>query len=139
MANDELKTEFTMSDKDYGNYTALRISLMSNTQQQRTLRNLARAKNQKAQGQNSTSNYAVDSFTWHRRVRLSRESRMMHLIRAYLKGTPYSAIEGVLREHTLPVLQLLFLYGNKSFADMIGDPAEFLKWAGYSEPDAMLG
>jgi hypothetical protein len=135
MDKDKETAKFSMSDTDYGNYVGLRIQANSIAQQQRILRNLARVANQRASGQNSTGNVLADRFSWHRRIKLAREARITHLIRAFIKGTPYSAVEHKLTVHTIPPLELMFMYASKGLTDMIGDVGEFLKWLGYAGPD----
>lgn len=126
-------TGFSMSDTDYGNYIGLRIQANSIAQQQRILRNMARAANHRTDGKNSTGNVLADRLTWHRRIKLAREARITHLIRAYLKGTPYSAVESKLTVHTIEPLHLLFTYGTEGMSSMVNDMGDFLKWVGYTD------
>jgi len=81
---------------------ALKFAVLSNTQQQRILLNMARAARKRlTEGSNKNEADLIKAFDHRRRVTLSRESRATHLIRAFLKGTPYHQVEKGLRKHTL--------------------------------------
>ncbi len=82
---------------------ALRLSHLSVMQQQRALKKLAQqqrvySKANKANAESAEAN----TYDWHRKVRLAREARAYNLIRGYLKGLPYKAIEQNLKSSTLP-------------------------------------
>lgn len=81
---------------------SLRLSHLSVMQQQRALRNLARAcrmrnKEKLLNGESQEAN----TYDWHRNVRLKREARAYNLIRAYLKGIPYKKVEQSLKSTTV--------------------------------------
>lgn len=81
---------------------SLRLSHLSVMQQQRALRNLARAcrmrnKEKLLNGESQEAN----TYDWHRNVRLKREARAYNLIRAYLKGIPYKQVEQSLKPTTI--------------------------------------
>ena len=84
---------------------ALRLSHLSVMQQQRALRNLARAcrMRNKEKLLNAESQEA-NTYDWHRNVRLKREARAYNLIRAYLKGIPYKQVEQSLKPTTITPL-----------------------------------
>lgn len=103
----DTNTKFSMSDADHANWLALKVSVLSIAQQQRTLKRLARDESMKrTEGQNTKSTTLIDRYTWHRKVRLAREARLHHLIRAFLKGSPYEKVEHKLKEGTLDVISL---------------------------------
>lgn len=81
---------------------SLRLSHLSVMQQQRALRNLARAcrMRNKEKLLNAESQEA-NTYDWHRNVRLKREARAYNLIRAYLKGIPYKQVEQKLKDTTI--------------------------------------
>ncbi len=81
---------------------ALRLSHLSVMQQQRALKALAQKqrkynKDNKANAESAEAN----TYDWHRKVRLAREARAYNLIRGYLKGLPYKAIEQNLKPSTM--------------------------------------
>ena len=81
---------------------SLRLSHLSVMQQQRALKNLARAcrmrnKEKLLNGESQEAN----TYDWHRNVRLKREARAYNLIRAYLKGIPYRKVEQSLKPTTI--------------------------------------
>ena len=98
---------------------SLRLSHMSVMQQQRALRNLARAcrmrnKEKLLNGESQEAN----TYDWHRNVRLKREARAYNLIRAYLKGIPYKQVEQSLKPTTItPFRCLEYTSGGTMFSD----------------------
>lgn len=87
---------------------SLRLSHLSVMQQQRALRNLARAcrmrnKEKLLNGESQEAN----TYDWHRNVRLKREARAIHLFRAYLKGTPYKSVERNLKSSTMKAWRIV--------------------------------
>lgn len=87
---------------------SLRLSHLSE-QQQRALRNLARAcrmrsKEKLLNGESQEAN----TYDWHRNVRLKREARAYNLIRAYLKGIPYKQVEQSLKPTTIMPQQAIW-------------------------------
>ena len=126
---DEPDQKFSMDDKQYADYCALKFKHYSIVEQQRLMRKLAHARNVRAAGQNSTSSDFVNRATWHSRVKLSREARIIHLFRAFLKGTPYKVVEQKLKDHTLTPMVLHFQYGSWS-DEFVVDTDKFLVWLG---------
>jgi hypothetical protein len=110
---------------------------VSIAQQQRTLKRLARDAMVKTAGQNTKSTALVDKYTWHRRVRLSREARLQHLIRAYLKGVPYEKVEHKLVANSLEVLSLMLMIGTNLNLYELLNQSSFLLWAGYGVHDIL--
>ena len=95
---------------------SLRLSHLSVMQQQRALRNLARAcrMRNKEKLLNAESQEA-NTYDWHRNVRLKREARAYNLIRAYLKGIPYKQVEQSLKPTTITASTVLAGYGPYMF------------------------
>ncbi len=92
---------------------ALRLSHLSVMQQQRALKALAQKqrkynKDNKANAESAEAN----TYDWHRKVRLAREARAYNLIRGYLKGLPYKAIEQNLKPSTLSPDVVLYCLGE---------------------------
>lgn len=87
---------------------SLRLSHLSVMQQQRALRNLARAcrMRNKEKLLNAESQEA-NTYDWHRNVRLKREARAYNLIRAYLKGIPYKQVEQSLKPTTITAIMAI--------------------------------
>jgi hypothetical protein len=107
---------------------ALRLSHLSVLQQQRALKALAqkqRAYN-KANKANAESAEA-NTYDWHRKVRLAREARGYNLIRGFLKGLPYSAIEQSNKASTISPL-VAISYANGMLKDQIGMFSDMMKW-----------
>ena len=87
---------------------ALRLSHLSVMQQQRALKNLARACRMRNKEKLLNAESAeANTYDWHRKVRLAREARAYNLIRGYLKGLPYKAIEQNLKPSTLSASSLI--------------------------------
>lgn len=81
----------------------IRLSHLSVMQQQRALKNLARACRMRNKEKLLNAESAeANTYDWHRKVRLAREARAYNLIRGYLKGIPYKSIEQSLKPSTLP-------------------------------------
>ena len=102
---------------------SLRLSHLSVMQQQRSLRNLARAcrMRNKEKLLNAESQEA-NTYDWHRNVRLKREARAYNLIRAYLKGIPYKQVEQSLKPTTImPDAALVIASGSLYYDDKIFD------------------
>lgn len=105
---------------------SLRLSHLSVMQQQRALRNLARAcrmrnKEKLLNGESQEAN----TYDWHRNVRLKREARAYNLIRAYLKGIPYKQVEQSLKPTTITPNACL---DCSSAALLLFDWSEYDKW-----------
>lgn len=90
---------------------ALKFAALGVTQQQRIMKTLA--KKARAYAQNKENNNGekkelaasnAKQYEWQRRVRLAREARAIHLVRAFLKGTPYARVENSLKFHTMKPL-----------------------------------
>ena len=84
-----------MSDTRYVDYIAATISHLSVIQQQRIMARLVQLRRVK-QASNQKDDLSEDfdhRLVWQQRVRLSREARMKHLIRAFMKGQPYKEVE----------------------------------------------
>ena len=92
-----------MNDLQMTERHALKFTALGITQQQRVMKRLANAARAyaKESQQNSVSAQA-NHYDWQRKVRLSREARAVHLIRAFLKGVPYYRVENSLKFHTRP-------------------------------------
>ncbi len=104
---------------------SLRLSHLSVMQQQRALRNLARAcrmrnKEKLLNGESQEAN----TYDWHRNVRLKREARAYNLIRAYLKGIPYKQVEQSLKPTTITAG---FVMANSSACTWFSDEEEYSK------------
>jgi hypothetical protein len=81
---------------------ALKFAGLAVVQQQRIMKRLANAARIYAASQQKNANsLEAQHYDWQRRVRLSRESRAIHLVRAFLKGTPYHKVENGNRFHTM--------------------------------------
>lgn len=87
---------------------ALKFAALGVAQQQRIMKALA--KKARVYAQNKENNNAekkeaaaasAKQYDWQRRVRLAREARAIHLVRAFLKGTPYAKVENSLKFHTM--------------------------------------
>ncbi len=80
---------------------ALRLSHLSVMQQQRALKALAqKQRNYNKRTKANAESAEANTYDWHRKVRLAREARAYNLIRGYLKGLPYKAIEQNLKPST---------------------------------------
>jgi hypothetical protein len=113
---------------------ALRLSHLSVMQQQRALKALAqkqRAYN-KANKANAESSEA-NTYDWHRTVRLAREARAYNLIRGYLKGIPYKAIEDKLKPSTISPHELLTFIIQPY--NMVNNFQEYVKLFDWIEAD----
>jgi hypothetical protein len=100
---------------------SLRLSHLSVMQQQRALRNLARAcrMRNKEKLLNAESQEA-NTYDWHRNVRLKREARAYNLIRAYLNGIPYKQVEQSLKPTTITphlILTVWFYQGRGDYEE----------------------
>lgn len=98
---------------------SLKLSHLSVMQQQRALRNLARACRMRNKKKLLNAESAeANTYDWHRKVRLAREARAYNLIRAYLKGIPYKQVEQNLKPTTItPFRCLEYTSGGTMFAD----------------------
>jgi hypothetical protein len=87
---------------------ALRLSHLSVMQQQRALKALAKKqRNYNKRTKANAESAEANTYDWHRKVRLAREARAYNLIRGYLKGLPYKAIEQNIKPSTIhPALVL---------------------------------
>lgn len=86
---------------------ALKFAALAVQQQQRIMKKLAQkarafASNKENNNAEAKASAALDAkqYEWQEKVRLSREARAIHLIRAFLKGTPYLKVEQSLCFHT---------------------------------------
>lgn len=81
---------------------ALKFAALSVVQQQRAMKKLAASARafSKASLENADS-LEAQHYDWQRRVRLSRESRAINLVRAFLKGVPYKMVENSTKFHTM--------------------------------------
>ncbi len=93
---------------------ALRLSHLSVTQQQRALKKLAQQQRSynKANKANAESD-EVNTYDWHRKVRLAREARAWNIVRGYLKGLPYKAIENNLKPSTIEAVRVMSYIGGR--------------------------
>jgi hypothetical protein len=132
----ENQTDFIISAENYADYCATKIAHLSIIKQQRLLKKLAISVNKKAQGQNAVSNPLFDRLTWQRKIKLSRESRIHHLICAYLKGIPYSKVEHKLNHNTIDPLTLVLYYASHALTETI-QMSDFLNWAGYDKYETL--
>lgn len=108
---------------------ALRLSHLSVMQQQRALKALAQKqrtynKHTKANAESAEAN----TYDWHRKVRLAREARAYNLIRGYLKGLPYKAIEQSLKPSTPTPLAVMTISGMFKMEDFWGEWDKFEAW-----------
>jgi hypothetical protein len=108
---------------------ALRLSHLSVMQQQRALKALAQKqrkynKDNKANAESAEAN----TYDWHRKVRLAREARAYNLIRGYLKGLPYKAIEQSLKPSTATPVSLVTIYGMFKMDDFNTEWDKFYDW-----------
>lgn len=120
---------YSMTDEQYADYYAETLNHMSIIIRQRILKKLVRsravfARENKLNTANSTFS---DRLMWQTRVKLSRESRLSHLYRAFLKGTPYKVVEQSNKDHTLPPLVLAVEYG-KGADEYSFDFNHFILW-----------
>lgn len=80
---------------------ALKFASLAVVQQQRIMKKLAhQARSHAVATQKNAESAEANHYDWHRRVRLSRESRALNLVRAFLKGIPYKKVESSLKFHT---------------------------------------
>lgn len=87
---------------------ALKFSVLGVTQQQRAMKKLANAaRAYAASQQKNASSLEANHYDWQRHVRLSREARALHLIRAFLKGVPYNRVEQSNNFHTRPAATIV--------------------------------
>ena len=108
---------------------SLRLSHLSVMQQQRALRNLARAcrmrnKEKLLNGESQEAN----TYDWHRNVRLKREARAYNLIRAYLKGIPYKQVEQSLKPTTTTAANCFGLCSAKILIKPWEEYYKFYEW-----------
>ncbi len=96
---------------------ALKFTALAITQQQRILKKLANqarlfASNKENNNAAHKEAAAADAkhYDWQVKVRLSREARAVHLIRAFLKGLPYLRVENSLKYHTRPAALIVQEY-----------------------------
>jgi len=111
---------------------ALKFALLGVMEQQRILRKLessARAYHTKcvAEGKNEENVKQADIYAWHRRVKLSREARAIHLYRSFLKGVPYRRVEQSLTEHSLDPIMVFRDYFSQVFLGK-DEWENFCKW-----------
>lgn len=128
MDNDKKQPDrqYSMDDKTYVDYCAATLRHDAIIQQQRIMRRLAQSKARVA-GQNSPASDFANRAMWQARVKLSREARMAHLTRAFLKGIPYKVVEQSTKDSTINPMRLRLLHC--SIADMaIVKHNAFRKW-----------
>ena len=109
---------------------ALKFAGLAVVQQQRIMRKLANAARAHARDNLKNAESAeANHYDWHRRVRLSREARAIHLIRAFLKGTPYNRVEQTNCFHTLPPSIIVTDYGPFTYVVQVeGFNKQFNDW-----------
>lgn len=109
---------------------AYKFDLLSKEQQMRTLKKMEQARRKWAkENKNNQMPAEAEVFSYHRRVKLSREARAIHLFRCFLKGTPYIKVEQKLREHTLfPEFLVLTYLSGDNFVE--AQQKEFGIWMG---------
>lgn len=107
---------------------SLRLSHLSVIQQQRALKNLARACRMRNKEKLLNAESAeANTYDWHRKVRLAREARAYNLIRGYLKGIPYKQVEQKLRDTTITA-HTCFDYSSAILAVVYGK-----NWEGWDK------
>ena len=107
---------------------ALRLSHLSVMQQQRALKALAKKQRtyNKANKANAESAEA-NTYDWHRKIRLAREARGYNLVRGFLKGLPYKAIEQSNKSSTMhPIMALS--YTNCALKDEANMWVKIVSW-----------
>ncbi len=108
---------------------ALRLSHLSVMQQQRALKKLAQQQRAYSKATKANAESAeANTYDWHRKVRLAREARAYHLIRGYLKGTPYKSIEQSLKQSTLTPLAILNISGMFKMDSFWQEWDKFEEW-----------
>ncbi len=108
---------------------ALKLEALSKAQQARVLKKLERQSRayHKEHPTNAPTNDA-DVYAWHRRVRVSREARAIHLVRCFLKNTPYHKVENKITKHTInPIIVFEDYFSIQRLSDDIRDA--FHAWA----------
>lgn len=108
---------------------SLRLSHLSVIQQQRALKNLARACRMRNKEKLLNAESAeANTYDWHRKVRLAREARAYNLIRGYLKGIPYKAIEQNLKSSTMKPWRIVHFTPTCPFKGEFWDDEEQKFW-----------
>jgi hypothetical protein len=107
------------------NTTAMRLQVLSQTQQARALKALERKQRlkDKEAGINSSSAVA-DRLSYHRRVRLAKEARASCLLLAFYKGRSYKEVEQNLSSSKMSPDKLVVMY----YPDLARN-INFLHWA----------
>lgn len=96
---------------------AMKFDLLSTHQQQRIMRKMAsRARAYSKEKQNNAESTEARHYDWQANVRLARQSRAIHLIRAFLKGTPYQKVEVANNFHTLSPLHVVNDYSPAGYS-----------------------
>jgi len=106
------------------NVQALRLEVFNKTLQARILKALERKQRlkEKEAGANGVS-AAADRLSYHRRVRLAKESRAAHLMLAFYKGRDYDQVEATLSPHKEKAEKLVTRY----YPDLSRN-IQFLEW-----------
>ena len=109
---------------------ALKFAGLAVVQQQRIMKKLAQqARSHAVKTQKNAESAEANHYDWHRRVRLSRESRALNHVRAFLKGTPYKKVEGTLKFHTYKPVAVVTDYLPFSMVmQQEGFNAQFKEW-----------
>jgi len=118
---------------------ALKFSALGITQQQRVMKKLAQQARTYSKDTKKNANSAeADHYDWQRKIRLSREARSIHLIRAFLKGTPYIKVEASNCFHTRPAKLVVLDHMPFTLTTMKEDFSEvFDKWLGGEVDEAI--
>lgn len=74
---------------------------------------------------------AAEEFSFQRNVTKKRLLRTLNLIRAFLRGVPYEAVEEIVRETTLPAHRVILAHTSVVPKELLKD---ILLWVGYEEP-----
>lgn len=115
---------------------ALKFAGLAVVQQQRLMKKLANASRAHALSQQKNADSAeARHYDWQRRVRLSRESRAINLVRAFLKGLPYHKVEVSNNFHTLSPSKVVNDYMPFSFSLQMAEfNGRFNDWLAGKEP-----
>lgn len=106
---------------------ALKFEQLSKEHQARTLKKLEIQSRKWAKDTKQNVNPQADVYAWHRRVRVAREARAIHLFRCFLKGTPYKKVEHKLKDGQLDPYQVCVDYmSNNNYVAQLDE--EFDKW-----------
>lgn len=109
---------------------AMKFDLLSTAHQQRIMRKLANnARAYAKEKMNNAESAEANHFDWQANVRLSRQSRAIHLIRAFLKGTPYHKVEVANNFHTLNPMRVVSDYAPAGYSNWrLSFAHQFMEW-----------